>query len=68
MFFNPLMKICGLIIVIDCIFWPFMQKICISDDLWLPDAALARTSAGCSLDRTDGDELRNSSHSISVAT
>ena len=58
MFFNPLMKICGLIIVIDCIFWPFMQKICISDDLWLPDAALARTSAGCSLDRTDGDETQ----------
>ena len=45
----------------------FIQKICISDDLRLPDVALARTSAGCSLSRTDGDELRNSSHSIPVA-
>ena len=38
-----------------------MQKICKSDDLQLPDVALARTSTGCSLSRTDGDELRNSS-------
>ena len=37
-------------------------------NLWLPDVALARTSAGCSYGRTDGDELRNNSHSIPVAT
>ena len=61
MFFNPLMKICRWNIVVDCIFLQFMQKICKSDDQWLPNAALARTSSGCSLDRTDGDELRNSS-------
>ena len=67
MFFYPLLKIFRWIWIADCIFLLFIQKICISDDLQLPDVALARTSTGCSLSRTDGDELRNSSHSIPVA-